>query len=914
MVQHNLPKQVTPFIGREQVIAEIETQLQEAECRLLTLFGLGGIGKTRLAITLGERQLSNFPDGVWFIRLQPVTSSDWIVLTLIETLQVPEGLEDSRQKLLNYLSDKKVLLLLDNFEHLINETGLSILTDVIKVAPSVKFIVTSREALNVQEEWRYSVSGLSIPSSDLYRNNNLETHEATRLFTICAQKMKPNLRLEDEYKNVVKICRLVDGIPLAIEMAASWLNTLSCKDIVSRIERGVLNTRLRNIPDRHRSMSVVFEQSWKLLREDECDVYSKSSVFADGFQIDAAVVVADATPGILANLIDKSLVQIDAFGRYRIHELARQFGADKLAEDQQKKISVLDKHCEYYTSYLNERKDRFRAQDSSEVIAEIGKEIGNIQLAWDHVVASKKSQIIRETIWCLAEFYEITNRYREGEFVLKSTTIALQASDQSDSNSIALGLAYVGRGNLLHYLGQMNDAKVLIRDGVSILQKQDAHTETAHALSLLGRLAWMTGDFELAKQAYRDSLEIAEATGDFVTLGFGYLNLSMIAVIEGNFQQSNHLKQTGLSTFQQISHRLGIGIILCIKGEELYLLGHYDQAEDYVLRAAEIFVELDNRWHLSNCYENLGHIMAASGDYSSAIQHLSVAMELAQEVSDPRRITYCHVNLGDVLFAEGTISEAHQHYVDGLAISQEAHQRLQEAWSLRGLGAIAYHNSNYELAQQYLSDSLNICREMGWRLGMVKVLNLLGLTASKLKEMDSARGYFLEALDTAILINTNPTILETLICIAEMLVDIRQMNSALQILSVCIEHVAIHADTRKRADKLLSVIQEPLSTDIFARLKGRSEITNLSNVAKTWQDQLSHVAQLPLDESTLERLTRTEYKILTLMDSELTYPEIAEIQHVSINTIKTHRKNIYAKLHVNSRAEAVELARKLRLL
>jgi ATP/maltotriose-dependent transcriptional regulator MalT len=446
------------------------------------------------------------------------------------------------------------------------------------------------------------------------------------------------------------------------------------------------------------------------------------------------------------------------------------------------------------------------------------------------------------------------------------------------------------------------------------LKQLDAFAETAHALSLLGRLAWMTGDFEIAKQAYRDSVALAEETNDLVTLGFGYLNLSMISVIEGNFQQSSQLKQTGLTTFQQINHQLGIGIILCIKGEELYLLGHYQQAKDYVLRASDIFVELDNRWHLSNCYENLGHIMFALGNNSEALQHLGMAMTLAQETNDPRRITHCQVKLGDVLYACGRIDEANQSYSESLVLSRKAHQRLQEAWSLRGLGAIAYHNSNYEIARQYSFDSLNISRETGWKMGAIKALNLQGLVAKQLGDMENARGYFLEALDTAILINANPANLETLVCIADMLIALNDRQSAMRILSDCGQHVAIHAELKNRLDYLLSELSDHLPPDVFVGLKHRSQLPDTNALAAKWQHQLQYIVPSDNDEPLLEQLTRTERRVLMLMDSELSYPEIAELQHVSINTIKTHRKNIYTKLGVNTREEAVERAKNLRLL
>lgn len=905
MSQNNLPTHATSFVGRQSELDDISKLLAESSCQLLTLVGLGGVGKTRLAIEIAHRVQNLFPDGVYFVPLQPLQNPNQIIQAILHELNL-ETDRDPHTHLLSYLSERQLLLVLDNFEHLIE--GINLLGEILNNTVKVKIMVTSRESLQLQEEWIRQIYGLHYPDD---MASSMNGHfDAVQLFKERAQQLRADLDSYTQYPYIVNICQLVEGLPLAIEMAASWLSVLTCQDVVDRIEHGRLDSRLRNIPERHRSMSAVFEQTWELLTDEERDVFCKLSVFADGFRKEAAEVITQATPHMLATLVDKSLLQLDASGRYNLHELLRQFGMEKLDKHSQKKAAVLDAHCDYYTAFLIERKDRFRAQDSSEVMEELSKEIDNIRFAWEHVIDSNKTLIMRETIWCLTEYYEIQNWYREGDYMLRKVVDALKTKDVTGTRGIALGLALVGRGNLLHYLGRLDEAKVLIREGVSILKHRDAFAETAHALSLLGRCAWMTGDFEIANQAYRDSITLAEDTGDLVTLGFGYLNLSMIAVIEGNFQQSTQLKQTALATFQQINHQLGIGIILCIKGEEQYLLGYYEQAKDFVLRASKIFIELDNQWHLSNCSENMGHIMFALGDYTNAVYHLSEAMRLAQEINDPRRITYCHVNLGDVLYAYGKIHEANQHYSNGLTLARETHQRLQEAWSLRGLGAIAYHDANYDLARQYSSDSLNICREIGWKIGVIKALNLLGLTASRRGEMGSAGAYFVEALDTAILIKANPIILETLIYIADMLIDFKDMKSAVQILSGCSHHAAIHADMRKRSDHSLSKLRKQLSADIFARLKDRSRATELSAVAKMWRNQVEYVAQLSIDvPPLLEQLTRTERKILMLMDSDLSFPEIAELQHVSINTIKSHRKNIYTKLGVNSRAEAVERAK-----
>ncbi|MBZ0291085.1 MAG: hypothetical protein K8L99_00825, partial [Anaerolineae bacterium] len=568
MVEHNLPKQLTPFVGREQAIADIETCLQEPDCHLLTLYGLGGIGKTRLAITLGERQLSTFPDGVWFIRLQPLASADWIVPTITETLNLIAGPEDPRQTLLNYLSDREMLLLLDNYEHLIDDTGLSLLTDIIRAAPSAKLIVTSREALNIQEEWRYSVSGLSFPSSEIRGSHELDVHEATRLFMICARRVNPDLVLKHEYADVVKICRLVDGLPLAIEMAASWLGSLSCKAIADRIEQGYLDTRLRNVPERHRSMATVFEQSWTLLSESERDILSRLSVFAGGFLWEAAHYITGSSSETLAVLVDKSLLQRHGSDRYYVHELTRQFAAKKLGQHSDHLELTLDRHCDYYASFLCEREQAFRAEQSPEILRELAQEIENIRMMWKRAIDRNKIEQIQGVVRFLAEYYDFRRWYQEGVSLLEKLIHLLRKKPLTENaHRRILGMALAGRGNLLHNLGEINSAEESLREALAILRPIKAFQEIAQALGHLNRLLMVIGKFREAETLFEECIVLARETHDNVTLGYALFNLISINTILGKYRKAQKVAQETNACFQNINHQLGQGMVGSVQGQ-----------------------------------------------------------------------------------------------------------------------------------------------------------------------------------------------------------------------------------------------------------------------------------------------------------------------------------------------------------
>ena len=283
--KQNFLQQPTPFIGRTAEVSEITGLLTDPNCCLLTLVGLGGIGKTRLAIQAARQLQAHFTHGVHFVPLQPVRSANFLVSAIADALDKPlPGPAEPETQLSNYLHDKEILLILDNFEHLLPQGGAEQLTRILSRAPKLKLLVTSREVLNLQEEWLYPVRGLPFPKNG--QTDRLETYDAVRLFVERAQRVRRDFALAEEQAGVVRICHLVEGMPLALEIAASWTKTVSCEVIAGEIERNFnfLTTELRNMPERHRRMQAIFDQSWKLLTTAEQDVFKQLSVFQGGFR------------------------------------------------------------------------------------------------------------------------------------------------------------------------------------------------------------------------------------------------------------------------------------------------------------------------------------------------------------------------------------------------------------------------------------------------------------------------------------------------------------------------------------------------------------------------------------------------------------------------------------------------------
>jgi DNA-binding SARP family transcriptional activator/predicted ATPase len=356
-IRHNLPSQPTPFIGRETELAALDKMFTDQEVQLVTIVGPGGMGKTRLAIACAEGQLRSVTDskggsqplpsihphsdGVFFVDLAPLSDADHIVLAVSEALDIQfdgSGGETgtSRQQLLDYLEDKGVLLILDNFEHLL--PGAELVSEMLQTAPGVQILVTSRERLGLRQEQLYLIPGLDFP--DWETPDDAAKYPAVQLFLGAARRTRPDFGLvPDDLTHLTRICRKVGGMPLALELAAGWTELLPLVEIDAEIGRslGFLETELQDVPDRHRSMRAIFDATWERLEPVERDFMQKLSVFRGGLNREAVKKMeigqdeSAVALRLLVRLVSKSLLQVNqSRNRYQVHELLRQYAQERL--------------------------------------------------------------------------------------------------------------------------------------------------------------------------------------------------------------------------------------------------------------------------------------------------------------------------------------------------------------------------------------------------------------------------------------------------------------------------------------------------------------------------------------------------------------------------------------------------------
>ncbi|MCL4832509.1 MAG: hypothetical protein KJZ86_08715 [Caldilineaceae bacterium] len=420
----NLPHLPASFVGREEELGLIAARLADPACRLLTLAGPGGMGKSRLAIEAGTRLLADspalFPDGVWFVPLVAAETRDGLVSQLADTFQLPFArMGDPFPELLKRLEQKRLLIVLDNFEQLLAHAPL--LSQLLTVAGGVKLLVTSRERLNLPEEWLIHLHGLAVPPdlsgtpADFSRVPDVSMGAPDRsppapALTLFTQRLR-QLQLDfaptgEEGRWAGEVCRMVGGMPLALELAAAWGDVLSCREIVQQLEisLGILRSESLSLPERHRSMAAVLASAWQRLSGEEQQVMARLSLFRGGFTREAAAAVTGASLLLLQGLIHRSLLRRTGEGRYEMQELIRQYAGERLARQPERHAAAQAAHAGYFAAFIQAREKELTTNPSPALLDEVAADIENVRVAWRYALERDEMELLLQMVVGLAKF------------------------------------------------------------------------------------------------------------------------------------------------------------------------------------------------------------------------------------------------------------------------------------------------------------------------------------------------------------------------------------------------------------------------------------------------------------------------------------------------------------------------------
>ena len=665
---------LTSFVGRAREVASLAARLADPACRLITLVGPGGIGKTRLAIATLAHAGQLFPDGAFSVFLSTVSSAEHIPPAIADALGLPMvGGDDAWEALAALLCERRQLLALDNLEQLLDAAPR--LAWLLRAAPGLKLLVTSREALKLREEWPVLLEGLALPEDE----DGASTAEAVQLFAERARQARADFALDAEREAVVRICRLVGGMPLAIELAAAWVASLDCAEIASSIDgnTALLATELRNVPARHRSLQAVLDQAWARLGPADQRVLARLSLFADSFTREGATAVAGADAQALSRLSGRGLLGRMGDRRYRLHPLVRSYAGQQLNASDEQAAEARAASGRYYSGQLcaEYQRQTYGAERAS--IAAMDAERGNLSSALPAVLEQTDDAAMRQVVFALFNFAYIRGLYREGASMLRQIE-ARQRQAQS---------------------------------------RQSARLVLADALTGLGLIAVREGEVALASTQFVESATILAELGAPPIPGDSTdpcIGMGIVALIQGDYRAASRYAE------QVRARSVACGLV-ANQAYAWYLLAEAAQAQGLLpaahaaaARAIGLTRESGSEWFSAYVRNQLGQIALARGRYDEADAQFRAGYATREAFGDRAGMATALLNQGDTAMLRGDQHEAARLYAASLALLREVGDRGGTARALLGLGTLAIARGALREAWQQLQAALELANDLDY--------------------------------------------------------------------------------------------------------------------------------------------------------------------------------------------------------
>jgi predicted ATPase/class 3 adenylate cyclase/DNA-binding CsgD family transcriptional regulator len=695
---NNLPIQSTPFIGREKELTLIGALLLRNEVHLVTLTGPGGIGKTRMGLHVAAELSEHFPDGTWFVSLAPLSDPDLVIPTISQALGLPEAREQSPlEQVKHALKQKQTLLLLDNFEQ-VGAAALAV-ADLLAGCPRLKVLVTSREGLHVRAEHAYAVPPLQLPEPkhlpDLVA---LSQYEAVALFIERTQAVKSDFQVTNaNAEAVAEICIRLDGLPLAIELAAARIKVLPPQALLALLDqRFTLLTRgAQDAPVRHQTLRNTISWSYQLLHADEQGLFRQLSVFVGGCtlqaieEVCAAVGKSNGVEQVLdgvASLIDKSLLQqIEHEGdepRYMMLETIREYGLETLAVSGEMEV-LRQAHASYYLMLAEEMEPKLLG---AEQFNRLEREHDNLRAAFHWLIEREETEMALRLGGSLWWFWGMRNHISEGrQWMERAFSQGSEVRDDVRAKALnCLGL-------LVYWQGDYNRAENLCGESLALFRKIGDRAGVATSLSNLGLIETTRSNYAAASSLAEEALAIWREIGGKGYLGFSLNILAEVAIKQGEYSKARERAEEA-ATFLRGTGDLGVlSNSQLFLVETMFYLGDHAGASALAEENLRLNREIGDLASIAAALAFLGQVALHRGDYMMAHELLEESVTLAREKQEPLYISRSLSKLAQVLTVEGSFTKARLLYEESLSI---AHDKWDIAFSLQGLATVAAAQGN----------------------------------------------------------------------------------------------------------------------------------------------------------------------------------------------------------------------------
>jgi predicted ATPase/class 3 adenylate cyclase len=704
---NNLPVQPTPFIGREKEVAAVTQLLRRPDVRLVTLSGPGGVGKTRLALQIAAELCDDFTDGVFVVALAPVNAPDQVVSAIAQTLGINESGDIPLISLLEAaLKGKHLLLLLDNFEQVIDASVL--LADLLAACPRLKIAVTSRMGLHVRAEHEFVVPPLSVPTlKHLPDLKTLSHYEAVALFIERAQARRPDFSVTNtNAPAVAAICAHLDGLPLAIELAAARVKHFSPQMLLARLEQGlsVLSGGARDLPVRQQTLRGAIAWSYDLLSPEEQQLFRHLAVFVDGWDLEAAEALCMARGGLaadmlegMASLVDKSLLrqeeQVTGETRFWMLQTLREFGLEQLAQNGELEATC-QARAEYYLQLAEEARPSLQSTEQGRWMARLEQEHENLRAALSWLLAQARGggeqstqQAERALRFCtaLSWFWSIRGYLREGQTFLEQA-LTLRESVSVPMRARALSTA----AELAWILDDMERTERWCRESLELFRELGDKVGMADALLLLGTCDWAKGQYLPARSQLEEAATLYQEMGEYWKRGRCLTQLARISTLQGECDAALELLEESLSLYRTLGDKERLGWVLYLQARLLFLSGRDPAAaRSLTEQSLTLMQEINNPWERAYSLVLLGQLTLQWDEQAQARDLFEEGRDAFKEAGDEAGMAEALIGLASVAAMQGDFGAAQNLYRESFSILQSIHYQELIPACLEGLATVA---------------------------------------------------------------------------------------------------------------------------------------------------------------------------------------------------------------------------------